>query len=176
MENNIVGQLLTGAVGGAIVSSVVGPYLSQARERRKARADALNALLQVETARWADKDSPALTFRQTVGVFKAAALVAGVDNDIVDAYVRLAATARDVSQDDFDKSSRKASPFAGGIPTDLSDLVRDAAESIVICIRHPWRSMLLHKTMLRDVSTKTEALKRHYKQRREPINWNIRDF
>ena len=69
-----VGWVVAGTVGGALVSSVLGPLITQGRERRDIRADVLRGIGDVERARWAPVERE--DFRAAVINLRAAALVA----------------------------------------------------------------------------------------------------
>lgn len=87
-----VGWVVAGTVDGALVSSVLGPLITQGRERRDIRADVLRSVGDVERARWAPVERE--DFRATIINLRAAALVAGVNREAVDRYARLAQVAQ----------------------------------------------------------------------------------
>lgn len=175
LSGNIYVQLLTGAIGGALISSVLGPYFTQSKERRQARADVLNALMQVENTRWADSDTTFIDFRKAVTTLKAVALVAGVNSEITDTYTRLASIARRTSQDDFDEATEEDIATAGGIPVALSDLTRDAAEVLILAIRHPFTRQWQRRKLLNALAARTKEVKKTT-HTHPPVDWDAKDF
>lgn len=174
MTSNIYVQLLTGAIGGALISSVLGPYFTQSKERRQARADVLNALMQVEDTRWADQETTYVDFRKAITTLKAAALVAGINSDITDTYTRLAAIARRTSQDNYEEAPDEEMA-SGAIPIELSDLTRDAAEVLITGIRRPFTSRWQRRQLLKAIAAKTKEVKKD-PHTYPPINWDAKDF
>lgn len=130
-----VEQLVAGAFGGALVTSVLGPLISQRRERRDVRADVLRAVGAVERARWAPVERE--DFRSAIIGLRAAALVAGVNRDAVETYARLAQYAQRMSQESWDIVQDPE--FGGGIPGTLGGLVRTAATLVTDSVWHPYR-------------------------------------
>lgn len=170
MDNTIFVQLVTGAIGGAIVSSVVGPYLSQSKDRKSARATVLSAIRKVETVRWADENTTHSSFRDEIANLHASALVAGADRNLTECYARLATVARTVSEEELETTGGYEG--SGGIPSGLSDLVRDAAEVLIDSLWRPARTLPLRKKMLAQILEKEKKLRAQYKREKQPINWN----
>ena len=166
-----LGQLIGGAFGGAVASSVLGRWLAQARDRRQVRADVLRQLSRVEHVRWASAASSWEAFQDAVHGLRAAALVAGAPRPLVDQYVRLATIARRMSE----RSAEIRPPEDGGgsISAGLSDLPRDAAGRLTDHLWHPWRSRW---RLSRDVDAiaRKEAAFRDDKllQEVDPIDWD----
>jgi hypothetical protein len=79
-------QIAAGALGGALVTSVLQPTISQRGARRDVRADVLRRVADVESTRWADESYP--EFRTAIIHLRAAALVAGANRRVVDRYLR----------------------------------------------------------------------------------------
>ncbi len=131
-------QLVGGALGGAVASSVLGPWIAQSKDRRDVRAEVLRQLALVEQTRWAGPASSWETFRDAVHSLRAAALIAAVPRDLVDRYIRLATIARRKSEESA--QLREPEDNAGGIVAGLSDLPRDAAWRHTDHLWHPrWR-------------------------------------
>jgi hypothetical protein len=128
-------QLVGGAVGGALITSVVGPLISQRHERRDVRANVLRAVAEVERARWAPAERE--PFRATIINLRSAALVAGVNREAVESYARLAQYAQRMSEDSWEVIPDEE--FGGGIPGSLGDLTRHAATLVTDIVWHPYR-------------------------------------
>jgi hypothetical protein len=163
-----VGQLVAGAFGGAVVSSVLGPLIAQRRERRDVRADVLRALGAVERTRWAPVERE--DFRAAIIGLRVAALVAGANREAVETYARLAQYAQRMSEDSW---KVVADPeFGGGIPGTLGDLTRSAASLLVDNLWHPYRKRLHVASGLSKLTADQEALR----QSDEGIPWDIPMF
>src|ERR1035441_4485442 len=96
-----VGWVVVGTVGGALVTSVLGPLITQGRERRDVRAEGLRGVGGVERARWAPVERE--DFRAAIISLRAAALVAGVNREAVDRYAHLAQVAQRMSEDSWEE-------------------------------------------------------------------------
>ncbi len=116
---------LLGALG---VGSVAGQYLSGAKDRRSARAEVLNALSAVESARWAPHTEGEPSFRVAAHQLQTAALVARVPRALLVEYLQLAQAASWLSILDWEDGPD--SEFAGSINTEFSNAVRQAARSL----------------------------------------------
>src|SRR5690242_14397329 len=104
--------LVGGALGGAVVSSVVGPSIAQRHERRDLRAKVLRSLAEVERRRWAPGTAWGELRDAAVGL-QADALVAGINRQLVDRYVELASVGHRTSQHSWDATPDP--DFGGGI-------------------------------------------------------------
>jgi hypothetical protein len=123
MSTYLLLQLVTGAIGGGLVTSFFGPYLLGSTQRRTANAQVLTSLLEVERARFvgmADTNA----FYSARNNLLAVALIAGVNREITEAYAHLATVARCIGDADADEGSDE---YPGSIPTILDSLVRNAA-------------------------------------------------
>jgi hypothetical protein len=152
-----VTQLLGGALGGALASSVLGPLIAQRRERRDVRADVLRAIGAVERARWApfERDD----FRATLIDLRSAALVAGVNREAVDRYVDLAQVAHQVSADTWEKWRDEEGRSEGAIPGSLSNLTTRAAMLLTDEVWHPYRRRWSIRRGLRQLKSDEEKLR-----------------
>jgi hypothetical protein len=132
-----VAQLVGGAFGGAIASSVIGPLIADRGTRRALRGDVLRSLSDVERARWAGGKWEWDDFQAAKHSLRAAALVAGANREVVDRYLRLATVARRSS----DRSAELLPEEAGGgvIQGILETLVSDSATLVVDELWHPHR-------------------------------------
>lgn len=126
---------LLGTLG---IGSVAGQYVTSAKDRRSARAEVLNALGAVESARWAPHTEGAPSFRDAARALQTAALVARVPRALLVEYLQLAQAACWRS---FEKWEEDPDPeYGGGISADFADAVRQAARSLSDVI---WVSPLL---------------------------------
>lgn len=164
-------QLAGGALGGAIVSSVLGPWIVQSRDRREARADVLRQLALVERTRWADRTRSWDAFQDAARGLRASALVAGAPRALVDRYIRLATIARRMSE----RSAQAAPPEegGGGIVVGLADLPRDAASRLTDHLWHPRRRGWRLSRDLRELDRKEADFRAdELLQRVDPIDWD----
>jgi hypothetical protein len=149
--------LLGGALGGALVSSVLGPAIAQRRERRDLRADVLRRLAEVERARWAPVSAD--EFRAAVVGLRAAGLVAGVNRQALDRYIFLAAVAWRESDRTWEE--RGADPETGGgyIEAAFAALVRHIAEVLADHLWHPFRSRPRLQRGLKESASREQAIR-----------------
>lgn len=123
--------LLISAFSAAGVGSVVGTAFSQSKDRRKARAEFLDALASVEWERWAPFKAEEL--RQAIRVARSLALVAGLPSEAVVRYLALAHVAAWESDENLEASGGEY----GGVATTLADATADAAKLLVDATWHP---------------------------------------
>ena len=164
-----VGWVVAGTVGGALVSSVLGPLISQGRERRDIRADVLRGIGDVERARWAPVERE--DFRAAIINLRAAALVAGVNREAVDHYARLAQVAQRMSEDAWEETR---DPEFAGIPSALSELTRGAATLLTDSVWHPYRKRWSVRRRLAALGSEEQALRRDDDE--TDIPWHINLF
>jgi hypothetical protein len=164
-------EALMGAVGGAIITSLIAPYVLQNRDRRKARAEVLNSLLEVEQARWHDVSHN--FFRNKVAKLRASSLIAKSSREVTEYYIYLAGICRQYSEIDA-----KEGPFKdGSIPGELGDLVKDAVELLTNILWHPWRTMPFRNKSLKKLQNNLKKYKNAYTRRWKsgeeelPIHW-----
>ena len=148
-----VGWVVAGTVGGALVSSVLGPLITQGRERRDIRADVLRGIGDVERARWAPVERE--DFRAAIINLRAAALVAGVNRDAVDRYAGLAQIAQRMSENSWEETP---GPEFAGIPIALSELTRSAAQLLTDSVWHPYRKSWSVRRRLAALKAEEHAL------------------
>lgn len=142
---------LVGALG---VGSVLGQWLSGGRDRRAARAAVLDALREVETARWAPAKPEKPTFVQATRELETAALLARIPRKYVRFYLHVADAAHTLSQQSWDDYPDEEDG-GGAISAVFADAVREAARLVtdvtwspyVLRVRYPVRLARLDKTM-----------------------------
>jgi len=131
-----------------LLDGVVAPQVTQARERRSARATAAERLGGVEMVRW----WPATysEYRERLILFRAAAVGANLPKAVLDEYVRLSRVARLASFSAGEAAKdRGESPWTGRIDPRLHDLLEEAVELVLMCLWHPWRSLPRYRRHLR---------------------------
>jgi hypothetical protein len=163
-------QLVGGALGGALASSVLGPLISQRRERRDVRADVLRAFGAVERTRWAPRERD--EFREAVIDLRSSALVAGVDRRVAEAYLQLAQVARRMSENAWEQYPDEE--FGGAISSLLGNVIRDAAEMLSEVVWHPHRTRLRTRERLRSLGQHEAALQADKDE--GDIPWQARDL
>ncbi len=132
----------------AVIGGVVAPQVTQARERRSARATAAERLGGVEMARWWPATYP--EYRERLILFRAAAVGANLPKPVLDEYVRLSRVARLASFSAGEAAKdRGESPWSGRIDPRLHDLLEEAVELVLMCLWHPWRSLPRYRRRLR---------------------------
>lgn len=115
---------LVGALG---LGSVLGAFVTGARDRRSARAAVLEHFRAIELERWAPTDWHEL--RRHTTALTAGALVAQLPRQVVTEYMALAHVAARMSQDNYDKDPKFE--YANGIDGEVAELVEAAAHLIV---------------------------------------------
>lgn len=127
-------------LGAAVIGGVVAPHVTQARERRQARADASNALFAVEQARWGNVGYS--EFRKTLYAFYGSALSAGLPRPMIRYYVGLARVARYASWASHRSKPQTEESYADPIDARLEEGVQEAVEMITDALWHPVRRRL----------------------------------
>lgn len=129
---------IAGAVG---LGTVIGQWFAGAKDRRAAKAAVLQAIVDVEQARWAGDQNPdGGKMREATRSLHTAALIAKLPRKPVRHYLVLASAAHYLSQHDYEISGDPE--HGGGIDAEFSDIVRDSARVIVARI---WGSALWGK-------------------------------
>jgi hypothetical protein len=160
--------LVGGALGGAVVQSVLGPLVGQRHERRDLRGKVLHQLAAVENGRWAPRDGD--EFRQAIVGLRTSALVAGLSRALIEFYVTVATAARMKSQQSWDEDPDPE--YGGGIPIALSELTREAAETVASYAWHPyWHRFGQWRSMRRLNREKTRVAQELEKNPRARIDW-----
>ena len=123
------------ALSAAVIGGVIAPQITQAKERRAARADVLNKVRHLERLRWGSND--ARDFRQAIAAFEYAAIIARLPRSIVTTYVGAAERARSNSDRFIDEDGKED----WAISIWAADAVRDALDKLSLMIWHPllWR-------------------------------------
>lgn len=158
-----------GAVVGAVITSLVAPYILQSSARRTARADALKSLLEVEMARWSGVDHK--KYRRKQIELKAAVLVSGGSRVIVDNYSKMAAVARAYSDLDVDDYYYNGE---GGIPVDIADCTSDAATLLSQSLWVPLVFRFIPRLRLRSLIKRQGELEKKYTEKRGESCWKVK--
>jgi len=130
--------VVAGAISGAAVSAIVGPWIAGRHSRRDLRATVLRSIAEVERTRWSSDDYG--PFRNAIVSCRAAALVAGLNREPTDRYLLYAQICREANETDAEMNPDRD---PGGIPLDLLNLTRASADTLVNQLWHPYRSRLL---------------------------------
>ena len=124
---------IAGALG---LGSIVGQFVSAGKDRRAARAAALQAINDVEEARWAPAAEGAPSFSRALHGLYTAALIAQVPRRPLRAYLTYAQAAQWESarawNEEPDPEQR-----GGGIDTQFADTVREAARTLIAAVWAP---------------------------------------
>jgi hypothetical protein len=163
--------LISGALGGAALQSVLEPLLGQRHLRRDLRANVLKAVTRVEYARWAPRSRD--DFRQSVADLRAQVLVAGLPRRPAEVYIEAVAAARTLSDRDWDESGGGDSEVPGGlIPTEMGDYVAACATNLVATAWHPHRTKFSVWLRLRKLGRHKEELTEELADEpRSTIDW-----
>ncbi|MFG1909012.1 hypothetical protein [Kribbella sp. NPDC048928] len=84
-------------LGAALIGGIIAPYVTKSRERREARAEVLNAILELEQRRWGEIGYD--QFQRAAFALQATAVIARVPRWAVVAYLDVAKAARDTSRE-----------------------------------------------------------------------------
>jgi hypothetical protein len=154
-------QIVGGAIGGALITSVLQPIISQRGARRDVRADVLRRVGDVESTRWAETGWD--EFRAATVHLRAAGLVAGANRSLVDRYLYLALVARRQAEKSWAQMLRELGPNAeelgSSIPIPLGELVRDAATLLTESLWHPYRDHWSVRRRLRALEDRERELR-----------------
>lgn len=132
----------------AIIGGVISPQMSQAQERRAARAALRDKIAELDALLWAD--IPYHEYARAVGVFESAAIMARIPRPVARQFVmvhtdmRVYAAAQRGARDDVD---------SGMAVTDDPETVEWALEhwttELSVALYHPWRYRLSRQRRLR---------------------------
>lgn len=123
---------IAGALG---IGSILGQLVAAGKDRRVARAAVLQALSDVETARWAPTAEGEPSFAKAARTLRAAALIAQIPRTPVRVYLLLAEVAHWESLESLERTGDPE--LGGGISMDLADVVRDAGRALTSAIWAP---------------------------------------
>jgi hypothetical protein len=164
-----VTTLVGGAVGGAAAQSVLGPIFGQVHYRRELRAKVLDGLATVERERWASSEDRS-AFRAAIVQLRGAGLVAGLDRELLDAYVVAAAACFGRSLRSWEESG--GDPEGGTISMPLSYYVRDCAEAVRAYVWHPRWAATIRRITRRRLRTKKSETTAAAEADEQPIRWD----
>lgn len=136
------------AIGGALISSLIGPYITQSKDRRNARANVIRSLTDVEKLRWGKNQYQELN--SAIAELKSAGLIALADRQLIEYYSSLALTSYHSAREDIVEGEEKM----WLIPLALGKHIDDTLESLSLTLWHPWRTKLRRNAMLRVLKQK----------------------
>jgi hypothetical protein len=119
------------SLSAAVIGGIIAPGILQSRERRAARGAVLERVTDVESLWFADE--PWREFRYAVAKFEAAAIVAGLPQELVRRYVSAAEIARRNSKDDMVDGGERITY----IEPEYADQAKTALEYLGRAIWHP---------------------------------------
>lgn len=164
-----VTALTGGALGGAVVQSILGPLFGQRHERRELRAKVLRKIAAVEDTHWVPAKKEA--FLESANELSSLALVAGINRRAVELYLVVAAAAREKSEESLDRAGGDLET-GGGVRLSLSQLARDAAAFVTDCVWHPHLQRPLIRLRLRRLEVKKKQVTAEMDKPHERIYWN----
>jgi hypothetical protein len=144
--------LIGGALGGAIVQSIVGPLVMNGSARRDIRATVLRRIGEVERRRWAPGSWDALL--ESAAALSAEALVAGMPRDLVDVYVAAARASFLTGEQMMEDQDEDR----GCIPPDLAHVCRRSADLVIRAAWHPKRTRITRRHALSRLLTEIQDL------------------
>ena len=145
-------EVVSGAVGGAVIQSIIAPALLNSRARRDLRAQVLRRIGDVERRRWVPRTWDELN--ESLAGLTADALVANMPRDLVDIY----AAASRASLLASEASAEEDIEGNGYIPSRLADFCRACSEAIVRAAWHPHRSRWVPGSRLTQLVLEIEHL------------------
>jgi hypothetical protein len=145
--------VLVSALLGAAVTSLIGPYLLQTKERRIARAKVITALMKVEKLRWGNCDYS--TLQSQIAELKATALMARADRQLIEYYSHLALTSHFSAREETVEENETVRM----IPSALSSHIDSALEAVSLTLWHPARTAPFRKLTLIRLKAKEKELK-----------------
>lgn len=169
-------DLVIGAIVGAVITSLLAPYLNQSSERRKIRSKVLDAISGIETSRWAAASSHK-EFRDSVRALRSTALIARTNRELTEYYIYLVSVCRFNSERDQEDSPEQE--FKGSIPSELSDFARETGDALVTCLWHPVRSRPFRSNKLSDIEGRVEKFKKKNEKfykgtRSSSVYWEVK--
>lgn len=145
-------------LGAAVIGGVVAPHVTQARERRQARAAASNALFAVKQARWGNVSYS--EFRMALYAFQGAALCAGLPRSMIRCYVGMARVARYVSWASYQSAVEAEEGYAEAIDARLEQTVQAALDMVTDALWHPVQWHLRESANMRSMNRVVNLLRR----------------
>jgi hypothetical protein len=168
MQNSSL-LLFIGAVGGALITGLIGPYVIQSKDRRVARAEVFKAIRKVESSRWGDEELP--TLRSHMADLRAAALVARADRRITEYYTHVALISHNSGEQEYDDEGKSINM----VPSPIGDLVNDALETYMLTLWHPVRTYFTRGLLLKRLKKKELLVKERIKKDYSEVSQDIWD-
>lgn len=168
MEQNLL-YLIGGGIGGALITSIVGPYIVQSKDRRAARAAVLKAIMAVERAQWHETDCA--TLHNRIAELKATALIARADRKLVDYYSRIAkVTYHSAEEHDIEDDGE----LIWMLPATMTKFSGDTLEALVRTLWHPTKTRLLRGATLKKLQKQEVSVKKELDQQKISTQWDAR--
>lgn len=131
-------QVITSLIA-AVIGGIVAPQVSQAKDRRAARAAVREKVADVDALRWNDESY--IEYRRAVAVFESAAILARVPRHIVLGFLRAVDDAREASE--TIPKGPDGEPVSVLMDQQKDEAVRRAMEQLSFSLWHPWVTRLL---------------------------------
>jgi choline dehydrogenase-like flavoprotein len=129
---------ILGTLCAAVIGGIIAPQITQARERRAARADVLTKVNAAEALRWGGENYQ--EFMRALAALESAAVIARVPRSTIRTYAKAAKAARDSSVE-VDMGD-----YMGWVVDPAGDAaVETALETLSQAIWHPWLSCRLRR-------------------------------
>ncbi|SFG72483.1 hypothetical protein [Amycolatopsis regifaucium] len=129
-------QVLTSLIA-ALIGGAVSPQVTQAKDRRAARAAVREKVAEVDALGWHDEPYP--DFRRAVAALEAAAILAGVPRSKVLRFTQAVIEARN-SSETYDEGPDGEPLTVRG--TAEEEAMRGAIEDLSRSLWHPWLEKL----------------------------------
>lgn len=142
-------ETIASVLGLLGLGSILTQYVSGGSQRRQARSEVLRALSRAESSRWeGPSDHP--VFGDSMRELEVAAPIARLPQVTISHYILLASVGRSISAQRWEEEGDPE--FGGAIPSDLADLVTDAACDVAKLAWHPFtgRWNLIDRVRRRD--------------------------
>jgi hypothetical protein len=146
------------------------PYVTHLRDRRQARAVAIQQLAQAEATPWIAEDGSGgggpEAVRAALAGFEAQALVVGMPKRVVRTYTRLTEVGRIFTQQAADLDE------VPGIPIDLARVRDDARDLVIDHLWQPRRSRLRYRRRLKRLLDRVEQVRAKHPDRAWAMAWD----
>ncbi|UFR03190.1 hypothetical protein KBP30_19270 [Streptomyces sp. Go40/10] len=144
-------------LGAGSVGGLVTQYVSAGPERRQARAAARSAMSALEEAVWSEgRQEEWAKLRSAQHAFEAAALIAGVPQEVSDWYVKTRAAIYMESRRSWEQYPDPE--YGGGVNVKYLRALNEATALVYEALWHPHRSKLLWRRRLKAARARGRAV------------------
>ncbi|MFJ9869831.1 hypothetical protein [Streptomyces sp. NPDC101165] len=143
-------------LGAGSIGGVVAQYVGAGPERRQARAAARSAMAALEEAVWSEgRQEEWGQLRSAQHAFEAAALIAGVPQEIASWYVKTRGAIYRESRRSWEQYPDPE--CGGGVRTVHLNALNEATVMVYLALWHPYRSKLLWQRKLKSAKTRARV-------------------